>query len=68
MGLLHKIDNQKIDMTEEQHEKNGRHNKRMTRQKKDTIIDRTTCCVGLLSHHDCLLYAFICNMASCQQA
>ena len=41
MGLLHKIDTQKIDMTEEQYEK-GRLNRRMTQQKKDTIIDRTT--------------------------
>ena len=34
MGLLHKIDNQKIDMTEEQHEK------RKTQQENDTTKER----------------------------
>ena len=34
MGLLHKIDNQKIDMTEEQHKK------RKTQQENDTTKER----------------------------
>ena len=70
MGLLHKIDTQKIDMTEEQYEK------RKTQQENDTTKERhdnrqndnrLSCCVGLLSHHDHLLYAFIRNIANCQQ-
>ena len=66
-GLWHKTDNQKINMTEE------RHDKRKTRQKNDTTKERhdirtrqnednrqndnrSTCRDGLLSHRDRLLY------------